>query len=682
MKCPKCGAMVPDNYRFCTECGSPLNQSVSPVPQTETVKNKALWEVQPGVIAHKISEVDFVNLNTVSGIVVQPGVTAIIYIDGKEVAQIYSGIYNFVEDKDIKAEMDKKVEFSGATGFISKVWKSLVKALTGKKVNQPESINSKERSVSEIISGLNANSIIAVYLKRDTNFPAFFGSVEDVEGRHSFVPMNIRTRILDAEIGVQMFLQVVDFHAFMKKYLLERNTATFVDVQNDLAVYVRNILQEELRNEEIDDYGISQAAKERISARLKDIPQYADGVGFVRIAEISCNNEEFDRYRKLTQELWCSEKELDYLRRTNEFQNRLARENNEKIVSEARNENELKAGLRSLNRDELLSEDEFEAFTTALAIKKFKRSKEAEIEELSGKTDLASAEIAAKTRLALDQIDAEQRIYDRSIEIEKQKLRDAREMNKASLDIERDNADFADERRDKDFEFEQRRIEMALGIDERMNEQEQANLDREEARKRAAVEQQREIIKDKYAHEANMAGMHHAHEEKLADIHKDYTAEQLQAEALRTMAASGTLDAAAQVELANAMGKKNQSEYERKLFEEERARQAERERLQAEREDRREERLMGFMEKMADTNAAIAGAQIAKAEEQKKEYREDARYQQSRVDHTQDKALEYTTKGTAPQNSAATDAIAECPVCGARIKKSEKFCPECGSKLS
>ena len=88
------------------------------------------------------------------------------------------------------------------------------------------------------------------------------------------------------------------------------------------------------------------------------------------------------------------------------------------------------------------------------------------------------------------------------------------------------------------------------------------------------------------------------------------------------------------------------------------------------------------MEKMADTNAAIAGAQIAKAEEQKKEYREDARYQQSRVDHTQDKALEYTTKGTAAQNSAATDAIAECPVCGARIKKSEKFCPECGSKLS
>lgn len=680
--------MVPDNYRFCTECGTPLNQTSSPVPETITVKNKALWQVQPGEIAHKISEIDFVNLNTVSGIVVQPGVTAVIFIDGKEVAQINSGIYNFVEDKDIQAEMDKKVEFSGVTGLITKVWKSLVKTLTGKKVNQPEAINSKERSVSEIISRLNEKSIISVYLKRDTNFPAFFGSVQNADGRHTFVPMNIRTRVLDAEIGVQMFLQVVDFHAFMRKYLLERNTATFVDVQNDLSVYVRNILQEELRSEEIDDYGISQEAKERISARLKDIPQYADGVGFVRIAEISCSNEEFDRFRKLTQELWCSEKELDYLRRTNEFKNRLARENNERIISEARNENELKASLRNLNRDELLSEDEFEAFASALAIKKFKRSNEAEIEALAAKTDLASAEIAAKTRLALDQINAEERIYDRSIEIEKQKLRDAREMNKIGLDIERGNADFADERRDKDFEFEQKRIEMALGIDERMNEQEQANIDREEARKRAAVEQQREIIKDKYAHEENMAGINNEHEEKLADIHKDYTAEQLQAEALRAMAANGTLDAAAQVELANAMGKKNQSEYERKLFEEERARQAERERTQAERDDKREERLMGLMEKMADANAAIAGAQIAKAEEQKDEYREDAKYQQSRVDHTQDKALEYTTRSSASQSNAASQSSAaavattECPVCGAQMKITEKFCPECGSKLS
>lgn len=657
MKCPKCGAMVPENYRFCTECGTPVNQERSLATETITVKNKALWEMQPGVIAHKISEVDFVNLNTVSGIVVPQGVTAIVFIDGKEVTQINSGIYNFVEDKDIKAEMDKKVEFSGATGLITKVWKSLVKTLTGVKVNQPEAINSRERSVSEIISGLNANSIISVYLKRDTNFPAFFGSIEGADGRHTFVPMKIRTRILDAEIGVQMFLRVVDFHAFMRKYLLERNTATFIDIQNDLAVYVRGILQEELRNEEIDDYGISQAAKDRISARLKDIPQYADGVGFVRIAEIYCTNEEFDRFRKLTQELWCSEKELDFLRRTNEFQNRLARESNEKIITEARNENELKAGLRDLNRDELLSEDEFEAFTSALAIKKFKRSNDAEIEALSVKTDLASAELAAKTRLALDQLDAEERIYDRSIEVEKHKLRDARELNKAGLDIERDNAAFADERRVAELEFEKRRLEMALGIDERMNEQEQANLDREESRKRAAVEQQRAIIQDQLGHE-----------EKMAHIHKEYTAEQLMAEKIASM------DAAAQAEFAKSFTSKKEEEIakeKQRLYDEGIARQ-----------DAERQQLLDFAKSAMETTAAVAGGQLTKAEKVKEEYREDARYQQSRVDHTQDKALEFTTKSGASQSNFNSGSNQECPVCGAQIKKSEKFCPDCGSKLS
>lgn len=659
MKCPKCGSEILDNYLFCTECGTNLKQRNSLVSETDNVKNKVLWKVQPGEIARKISELDFVNLNTVSGIVVQPGVTAIIYIDGKEVSRIDSGIYNFVDDKDIRAEMDKRVEFSGVTGLVSKTWKSLVKALTGKKVNQPEAINSKERSVSEIISGLNANSIISAYLKRDSNFPAFFDSAEDAEGRRSFVPMKIRfrTKIVDAEIGVQLFLQIIDFHAFLKKYLLERNRATVKDVQNDLEVLVRNVLQEELRNEEIDEHGISQAAKDRISARLKDVPQYADGVGLVRIAEISCRNEDFDRFRELSRNLWCSEKELDFLHRTNEFQNRLARESNKRILSDAKNENDLKTGLRDLNRDQLLSEDEFEAFTTALAIKKFHRSTDAELEELAMISDLTAAEMAANTRLILDKLDSDSKIYSRSIELEKQKMQDARELNQAGLGIRRDNAAFADERRQSDLAFSRSRIDMALEIDERMNEQEQANRDREETRKRAAVEQQRAIIQDRLSHE-----------EKIISIRKDYSADQLMAEQIASM------DAVAQAEFAKSFSTKKEEEIakeKQRIYDEGIARQ------QAERQQ-----IFDFAKSAMETTATVAGAQMSKAEQAKEEYRDNARYQQSRVDHTQDKALEFTTKSAPSQAGSNTGTTSECPICGASMKKTEKFCPECGSKLS
>ena len=68
-------------------------------------------------------------------------------------------------------------------------------------------------------------------------------------------------------------------------------------------------------------------------------------------------------------------------------------------------------------------------------------------------------------------------------------------------------------------------------------------------------------------------------------------------------------------------------------------------------------------------------------EEHKNEYRDDARYQQSRVDHTQDKALEYTTRNNSVQQKNQSSELYECPVCGSKMKKAEKFCPECGTKM-
>ncbi len=619
------------------------------------VKNKAQWNVLRGEVACKISESDFINLNSLSGLLVPPGVTAIVYIDGKEVVQINEGLYNFVEDKAIKEEMDRKVQFSGATGWVAKQWHSLVKLVTGAKVNDAEPINADKRSIDDIIGRLQDNSIISVYLRRTTNFPAFFGQVETPEERQVFVPMKIRTKVLDAEIGVHMFLTITDFHAFMRKYLLEKDIVTYEDIQDDLSVYVRTILQEELRNEEIDDYGISEEAKSRISARLKDIPQYTEGVGFVRIAEITCSNEEFDRFRKLTQELWCGEKELDFLHRSNEFKNRLARESNAGILDDKRNSNELNEALNNLNRDKLLSDDEFDAFKEALNIKKYKRSVESDVSVIEGAGDTMSAANALNTRLVLEQLDADESIYARTIQLEKRKMQDARDLNKTSLDINRDNDEYEEEKWQREFGHVKKNVDIALDIDERINAQEQSNKDKEIERIKALEEQRLKKEQAEYQHKEN-----------LANIRKDYTAEQLIAENVTNM------DASAQAVFASSFVSKKEEEAaktKQQLYEEAMARQ------EKERQD-----FLDLSKFAMKTISDVAGAQVSKAEEHKNEYREDARYQQTRIDHTQDKALEYTTRNNRPEKPVDNN-MTECPVCGAKMSKDKKTCEDCGTKL-
>ncbi|MCR5570989.1 MAG: zinc-ribbon domain-containing protein [Bacteroidales bacterium] len=624
-----------------------------------------MWQIHPGEIARRISELDMMNLDTVSGLVIQPGITALVYIDGREVVQLSSGAYDFVDDGRIRVEMERKAEASNVKGVLARVWNSLLRMITGRrKDGQPGPIDRNDPKVLEIIGKLNANSSIAVYLKRDTNFPALFGSKTDSDGKMVLEPILVRTRILDAKVGVHMFVRVGDFQAFIRKYLLERKSAMFTDIQDDLDVYVRGILQDELSGEEVDDYGIGAGAKARIAERLKEAAQHADGIEFVRLAEVFCSNEEFDRFRKLSQELWCSEKELDYLRRSNEFQNRLAREVNAKKIVDARNEQELKSALRDIDRDNLLSEDEFDAFVSALAIKKFNRNQEMEIEKIKGAGDIQSAELAVLTNLSLQQIEADERIYASTHRLELQKLKDSREMNQVGLEIQRDNDDYADERRSKDLAHTREKLDLALDIDERMNSQEQKNLDNDVARRLALEEEARKREQDRLAHEEN-----------LANIHKGYSAEQLMAAKL------DKLDAGAQAKFAESFVSKKDEEAARatqKVYEDAMARMGQ------ERSD-----IIELARNFGMANASVAGAQIARADAQKSEYREDARYQQSRVDHTQDKALEYVSKVNAPAGRSAGEspakpapAVSECPSCGAKVEKTDKECPVCGAKLS
>ena len=60
------------------------------------VRNKAIWKLQSGELARHIAPDEWVYVSEhLEGLVIEEGTSAIIYVDGQEVAQMSSGMYLF-----------------------------------------------------------------------------------------------------------------------------------------------------------------------------------------------------------------------------------------------------------------------------------------------------------------------------------------------------------------------------------------------------------------------------------------------------------------------------------------------------------------------------------------------------------------------------------------------------------
>lgn len=739
MNCPKCNSTMPNGTKFCTNCGTKLlSTPLQPVKAEYDFNNKntilteqsildeyhlelganmhsvAQWSIGQNEIARRISEIDFVNIGTISSIIIQPGVTAVIYIDGKEVLQLDSGVYKFISDEEVaqainqsQAINNNNTESKGKFGWIKAKLKSLIKLFCSKKSNghSNDTINRKP-NIPEILSKLNEKSLIAIYLKRDINFPAVFGTMETSGGKSTFVPMNIKTKMFDAQIGVHLFLRINDFHSFIGAYLADRKFVTTTDIQNDLSIYVFNVLQEELKHEEINDFGISENAKNRIYLKLQEIARFAPGVEFVRLAEISCSNEAIDRFRKLSQELYCNEKELDFLHRTNEFKNRLARENNAVAIANAKNDLELDNTLRAINRDKLLSDEEFDAFKDALKIKKLGREANLAASAIKTREEIKQTDNEAKTLTILKEFENQERISEmvytkmlRELQFQKEKQREERELRReekrAEIDLRRDEDEYSDEREKHRLDTQRHQVYMAMEIRERMARQEHYNKDRDYAREQNALSREHQRELEKVAQKREVQKDYYTHTEMMANIRKEYTAEQMIAENL------ASLDTNAQVEFTKSFSSKKEEEIakiKQQMFDDYMKSAREEREMMYQKSIQDKNSLFEFAKEAMRMTAAAAGAKVANAEAlsnkyqtDAERYREDAQYQQSRIDQTQDKALDFTTrvavaqirteKEQAPIHSVKKNEIIYCPYCNTQNDAKNTVCDECGYNL-
>ncbi len=183
------------------------------------------------------------------------------------------------------------------------------------------------------------------------------------------------------------------------------------------------------------------------------------------------------------------------------------------------------------------------------------------------------------------------------------------------------------------------------------------------------------------------------------NLFANMTAEQIRAAQLSHMSSE------AQTEMAKSYSSEKENELRAQQQAEQKALYEQMIQNQAAQNSQNQEMMMKMAQMMQQGMMGMGQQQMAAQQQRyddqvamKNEYRENARYQQQRTDHTQDSALDSIGRvstaaagnmnayaggnqqyRTRPQQPVRNSKI--CPSCGAEIDPDETFCPECGSRV-
>lgn len=795
MKCPKCGSEVKPNYKFCTKCGQPMTsdetvpeskstieENGNPAPEEKLfgihlgrneeskarnrsseqkeddeapalvenvtndinlVRGKAVWSIGPGQLARRVSESEFAQLDKVKGVVIQEGVTVVITVDGTMMGMLSGGYYEFAT-KEVKEKAKEKAdeeekEDKETEGFLQKaghtarrVWRFL----TGTKDKEKAEVRKKRKErVKNNIQKITANSTVNVTLISTRIFELLFGSEIDKQGNAEFVPMMIKAKVVDLEIGVSLQMQITNVNDFLVNNLSDRNTFSVADAQRMIQPSIERLLGRMLRNLDYQADGLPEELVEVIKNQIVNtVNERVYGLEVVKVLDITDQSEDFDRFRAVEHELFASEQELGFLHRTGEFRNRLAEETNRQTVDEAKNEEDLRYALSHINRDGLLHDDEMEAFVQLLnSQKRLREAKTDEqeyealqdlrkcrlvkdedvavLEDMLHRKELERGEVTELLRLRVFQSTEEARLKAESAlsnlaqqQEFNQELSSARhtvEMTDLEIEAQRKRDEYLREQQGKEYEMTHRQVVDGMSL-----EQQKAEFERQQRRaekmddvdvleRKAAIA--RENMAKMQEHERQLEEMKKQTEELRIKTEAGMTQEQIAAAHMKDMAG---LDAAAQAEMAKMMGSgkvkeaemlREQQEREREMYEKMMQMMQQNQQGQQQSAQMSQEQMLRMMQTAMGSMAQMGSQRVGEVERMKEEYRDQAIHQQERTDRSQDSALNYTTRVTEsrqesnPTITVNTNApVAQpvfCPYCGGKATMADKVCPHCGESL-
>lgn len=740
MNCISCGAPLMPGAKFCTRCGAKQNvSSVSTQVNAESkavqeesgqnmpfaqIKQKIYWNIQQGEVARQIKEAEFTKYDTALGVIVNDGTTAYIKANGVLLKELRGGTYDFMSSSELNQVLQTRV--GGAPSWFKRSCRFVSNLIFGERVGDrvanPGDDLSKVKTFEQVLEYMKRGDLFSIALKQNREFLLVLGGDHATQDQCSdFYPMKVNTKYLDVDLGLKAYFQISDFPEFLEYYLADKDLVRTNDLCLEITPLVRSVIQDCMRDMEIKENIIPDDVKEKLEVRLKNLNLH--GVSLKSIVELSVNSEDLERMRQFARELYLSEQELDILRRSNEFKNRMSTVVAEQQIHEARTELEIYNRLQDINKDKLLSEDELEKFYMILS--REKRIREAQNED---QINAALADIEKTGLLRAQDIDIvrhqiKQGFYQRGQAIRLMQLRGEIEAEQVraeglhglqmsqllhELDLVRKQEEFKDEQFYKNLErsqavvhaemnakreayaVENEQAEFLYNLAERgqnaqmqrLKEMELLDADLEDrATERKLKEQQLQ-----FDHEYRMQQDKELTERERLHVHQQMSAEQIMADEARL------LDKDAQVAYANSFSAGKNAEREREFAAEQRALLERQLANQQQTGDKHADDMKEMMNNMMATMAQMSGNMVQNRNEQREEYREQLMREQRRHDQHQDRALNYTTRlpqsaqpqpaqqQTAPQQPAQQPAPQQQPA-PKTAQTNYKMCtnPDCES---
>lgn len=712
----------------------------------DVVRGRAIWSIQPGQIARKISERELEEIEKLKGVIVQEGCQAIIFANGELVATLSAGAYQFfksveeekaalreavekaekeLDEKERKAreqQRQKEPTFRdlGIVGEIGRAGRWVGRLIFGeKKDEKKEKIERRKLDYARILSQATQSPILSVYIVSERHITLTFAGSTESDGHLAFMPYKIPTKIVDVNVGVSLQLRINDIHQFATNYLADKNIATTMQFEQMLAPSIENTLRQMLRNLDYQTSGLPEPVQNNLKIRiLQTINEQLFGIQCERVLQITDSSADFERFRAVERELYCSEQELGYLQRTGEFRNRLALETNRQTINKATSEEELRYALQQLNRDQLLHDDEMEQFVLLLNAQKRLREAKSQEEEYEALIDVKKSRLVKDDEMAALQDALAHNKIERDSVTEIMRIQ-----HQQSVDDARLHAQWVldDQKQDHDWEREDLQRRRNWGIEDEEREREWMHEEQEYNRQWGRTQQEDEYAWQKRIRETdfewqnqerqreadwqqrqrehelsrqnkfddvdvlsrkaeiamrNMQVMKEAELRELQEqnrsreaieINRDNVEANMKAEQLLAKRAA-ELSGEGQVAFAQALGSGKENELLQKQQQEQKELYQQMLQMQQQQGGQSQEMMLKMAQMMQQGMVGIGQQQQAfqqqRFDDQRQradEYRQDAHRQQDRMDHTLDQSLNYTTRAHQTDSQSFAQAMGGVP---------------------